>query len=289
MDYGIRRVLAFGRMLVSYIRPITGHFTYTTRSGIAAGLKRRGGIGFLPRSLTEEERFYQTLDLRGKTVYDIGSYEGIFSLFAARAVGPTGHLIVCEPNPESLRRTSTNLLLNNFDCHPVVKNVALGEEPGELKMFYPLREPARATLDATLAEAYRRHGESLATCTVAVTTLDTLVAAGLPVPDFIKIDTEGFELNVLRGGMKTLAAFGPELFMELHGSSPENWRSNRAAIHALLELLGYETLNMNRQPVVAETQYVSHLYCKKHTQARQARQQDAFVPDTCGRRSKDGL
>ena len=67
MDYGVRSVLAFGRTIVSCIRPITNHFTYTTHSGIAAGLKRRGGIGFLPRSLTEEERFYQTLDLRGKT------------------------------------------------------------------------------------------------------------------------------------------------------------------------------------------------------------------------------
>ena len=190
-------------------------------------------MGFLPRRLTEEERFYQTLDLQGKAVYDIRSYEGIFSLFAARAVGPTGHLVVCEPNPEGFRRTSTSLLLNNFPCNPIVRNLALGAEPGEWKMFYPAKEPARATLDVTIAEAYCRHGESLTTCTIKVEKLDTLVAGGLPVPDFIKIDTEGFEFNVMKGGMETLNAFGPDLFMELHGSSPENWRSNRTAIHEL--------------------------------------------------------
>lgn len=279
MDYGVKRVLAIQRTIVSYMRPVTNYFTYTTRSGIAAGLKRKGGLGFLPRGITEEERFYQSLNLEGKTVYDIGSYEGIFSLFAARAVGPTGHLVVCEPNPESFRRTSTNLQLNNFPCNPVLTNVALGANPGELKMFYPTKEPARATLDATIAEAYCRHGESLATCIIKVEKLDTLVAGGLPVPDFIKIDTEGFELNVLKGGMETLDAFGPDLFMELHGSSPENWRSNREAIHALLKMVGYETLNMNRQPVLAETRNVSHLYCRKHTRPKQARESDVVFSD----------
>jgi FkbM family methyltransferase len=267
------------RTLVGYIRPLTNYFTYTTRSGMASGLKRKGGMGFMPRRLTEEERFYQSLDLRGKIVYDIGSYEGIFSLFAARAVGPTGRLIVCEPNPESFRRTSTNLQLNNFGHQPVIHNIALGKELDELTMFYPVKEPARATLDTTIAEAYREHGELLSTCVIKVTTLDALVTSRLQVPDFIKIDTEGFELNVLKGGMETLAAFGPDLFMELHGSSPANWRSNRAAIHALLDSLGYETLNMDRQPVVAETQNVSHLYCTKQIQTRRVVEQDASVSD----------
>jgi hypothetical protein len=90
MDRSVSALVALRHALGAAIRPLTNLFTYTTRSGIAAGLRRKGGLGFLPRSVSDEELFYQSLTLSGKTVYDVGSYEGIFSLFAARAVGEGG-------------------------------------------------------------------------------------------------------------------------------------------------------------------------------------------------------
>jgi len=263
MESSVKMSVALQHAIGAVVRPLTNFITYTTRSGIAAGLKRRGGLGFLPRSMGEEERFYQSLNLVGKTVYDIESYEGIFSLFAARAVGSNGRLVVCEPNPESFRRTTCNLSLNHFDCQFVFKNVALGEAPGEIEMFYPNGEPARATLNEEIAKAIRKSGESGTTCRVRVERLDDLIDQGLPGPDFIKIDTEGSELGILKGAVKTLKLHSPDLFIELHGVSLESWVSNRRAIHELLESLGYQTFNMSLQAVKAETKGVSHLYCKK--------------------------
>ena len=48
-------------------------FVYTSRRGLTKGLKRRGGLGFLPGGVpTAEEEFLRTLDLQGKTVFDVG-------------------------------------------------------------------------------------------------------------------------------------------------------------------------------------------------------------------------
>lgn len=265
MDRSLKLSLALRHAFGAAVRPLTDRIIYTTRSGIAAGLKRKGGFGFLSRALTEEEHFYQSLNLSGKTVYDVGSYEGIFSLFAARAIGGHGTLVVCEPNPESFRRTSRNLSLNQFQCPLVLKNIALGETPGEIQMFCPKGEPARATLNSEIADAIAASGESGTTCRVRVQTLDDLVDQGMPVPDFMKIDTEGSEFGILKGAVTTLKACGPELFIELHGVSHESWVSNRRAIRQLLESLGYQLFDMEQHPIKDESRGVSHYHCKKLT------------------------
>src|SRR5688572_5752212 len=85
--------------LASYLKGVTQHGVYTVRSGVAKGLKRRGGFGFIPRDISREEAFLAAMDFRGKTVFDIGAYEGIYTLFFARAVGAKGRVVTFEPNP----------------------------------------------------------------------------------------------------------------------------------------------------------------------------------------------
>ena len=77
--FGLRhRVVAFisSRMF--------GNLTYRVRHGLAAGMRRKGGLGFLPFASGPDgrSRFLSGLDLAGKTVYDIGG-EGVLTLFFA--------------------------------------------------------------------------------------------------------------------------------------------------------------------------------------------------------------
>lgn len=141
MDRFVDLPTAVMRAIGGLSRPVTRHIVYTTRSGIAAGLKRKGGLGFFPRAVTAEERFYLGLDLSGKVVYDIGSYEGIFSMFAARAVGDGGTVAICEPNPWCFENTRCNLELNRFGCKILMENAALGEARSTTKMVQPKLEP----------------------------------------------------------------------------------------------------------------------------------------------------
>src|SRR5262249_58304476 len=63
------------------------NYTYTSRHGLAKGLKRRGGLAFLPSfvprstEMLREEQFIQELDLAGQTVLDIGGGQGGYTLF----------------------------------------------------------------------------------------------------------------------------------------------------------------------------------------------------------------
>ena len=109
---------------------------YTVRHGIATGLKRRGGLGFLarPQPETSEERFLRSLDLTGRTVYDVGGYQGLFALFFAAKVGPTGRVICFEPiTPSTILG---NLALNGFS-HAEVRAVALGAADGTAQFLTP--------------------------------------------------------------------------------------------------------------------------------------------------------
>jgi len=247
--------------LSEHTRFLSRHLTYITRSGIATGLKRSGGFGFVPRQCTSEEVFYCSLDLRGKVVYDVGSNEGIFSLFSARAVGSGGTVVSFEPNPEAYRRTVRNLELNHFECQLYTVNTALGEARGARDMWCPSGETARSTLREDLADKYVRDGEKCSAFRVSIEKLDDLAGIKFPAPDFIKIDTEGHEAAVLCGAAHTLCRYRPEVFLELHGTSPENWHSERCRLHSLLEGYGYQVLDMNRKEVSVDDS-TSHLYCQ---------------------------
>jgi FkbM family methyltransferase len=153
-------------------------------------------------------------------------------------------------------------------CQITLKNLALGETTGETEMFCPKGEPARATLSTEIADSIRAAGESGATCRVKLVKLDDLIDSGLPTPDFMKIDTEGAELSILKGAVQTISYCRTELFIELHGVSHESWVSNRRSIHELLEPLGYQIFDMYRQPVMDESVGISHFYCKKRSQKR---------------------
>jgi FkbM family methyltransferase len=246
-------------------RGLTQHFTYRTRSGIAKGLKRNGGFGFLPREVTQEEMFYLSLKLTGKVVYDVGSNEGIFSLFSARAVGKTGALVAFEPNLTSFNRTVRNLQLNHFECQIQTLNTALGKERRTATMWCPSGETARSTLNQQLATQYQQDHEQCLTFEVQIERLDDLVASGLPGPDFMKIDTEGHEADVLLGAEETLRKFQPEVFVELHGTTPQSWLDNRSTVQGFLESCGYRIFNMHRKELTV-TDPASHLYCQPRVQ-----------------------
>ena len=261
MDKSIPLSMSMVHTIALMLKPIADHFTYTIRSGVAAGLRRTGGFSFLPRSVSDEEHFYMSLDLAGKVFYDIGTYEGIISLFAARAVGPQGTLVIVEPNPECFRRTRHNLDLNQFRCKIIPRNVALGAKRGSARMWLPSRDNSRSTLNDELASSYAESGEKCGEFEVQVDTLDDMIEDGLPVPQFVKIDTECHEFDVLRGAERTLRRHGPELMIEIHGTTHEHWIRNRQNVQRLVTDCGYSVFDLHLKPVL-ETDLGTYLYCK---------------------------
>ena len=78
---------------------------------------------------------------------------------------------------------------------------------------------------------------------VRITTLDQdLIDARLPAPDLIKVDVEGYELPVLKGGRRLLEALHPALYLEMHGETMNEKRRNVRAIVDYLIQVGYKKI-----------------------------------------------
>jgi FkbM family methyltransferase len=136
----------------------------------------------------------------GDIFVDVGANVGYYTRFASDRVGSTGIVLAYEPNPTAFRllRMNTEQLSNT-----AIFQKALSDQKGEA-IFYIRRHGEMSSLDADADARPIR---------VDVSTLDVELAA-YPRVDFIKIDVEGFELEVLRGAIDTLSVHQPIVYFE---------------------------------------------------------------------------
>lgn len=203
--------------------------TYTVRSGLNKGLRRRGGLGWIPvDQVNPEILFRQTLDLKGKVVYDIGAFHGLLTIYFARHADC---VVAFEPNSRNRKRLNENIQINCYS-NVIVRPYGLASKPSKAQMTYDPLEPGTASLDTGIALGEENE-------VIELRTLDD--EQGLKPPDFIKIDVEGFELEVLKGASRTLER-KPDLFLEMHGADPEDKAKRVRAIVDHLWAHGYRDI-----------------------------------------------
>jgi FkbM family methyltransferase len=216
--------------IVSWVsREFFDGVTYTVRNGLNKGLRRRGGLGWLPvENHTPETLFWKALDLKDKVVYDVGAFHGLLTMFFARQA----RLVVAwEPNSRNRQRLNQNIHLNAF-TNVVVRPYGLSNCAALAEMTIDPLEPGTASVAAGMAAGSEHE-------TIELRTLDQ--EEGLAPPDLIKIDVEGFELEVLEGAERTLAS-RPALFLEMHGRDAEDKRRRVTAIVEHLWKIGYRDI-----------------------------------------------
>ena len=257
------------RVIASLSQRLDG-VTYTQRHGLIRGMKRRGGLGFLPAILaggdheTAEHRFLRSLDLAGRTVYEIGAFQGILTLFfSSRAK----MVIAYEPNPPSYARVLQNLRLNGR-TNVQVRHLAVGERAGSIRLLSDPLMPGGTSGDPAVSKQIGA-GPAVTAVDVPVVTIDEDIAAhALPAPDLVKIDIEGMELPALKGMAGTLAAHAPDLYMEMHGATMAHKDANVTAIVDFVTRLGYaELLHVESGERITAANATrgreGHLYCRK--------------------------
>ena len=238
-------------------------FSYTQRHGLIKGMRRKGGLGFLPERLahkeTAETRFFQSLALSGKVVYDVGAFQGLMTLFFAR---DARRVITYEPNPVSHARAAENIRLNKLQ-NVMLRNVGVGAEAGELRLVYDPLMPGAASGDPMVGGQISDMAEQVRQTTVRVVRLDDDIrGSDLPAPDLMKVDVEGMELGVLRGAKDTLVRTHPALYIELHGADESHKTANARAVVEYLRECGYANiLNVETgTPVRDEIGRPLHIY-----------------------------
>ncbi|MGH1572879.1 FkbM family methyltransferase [Methylobacterium sp. P31] len=175
-------------------------------------------------------RFYEETELqnikaafpKGGVFLDIGSNTGQHAVFVAKFCGAC-EVIVVEPIPEAIGIIRENVKLNHLQTivDTSMLGVALGEAGGRMgyNSFFD-------NLGGTILKESKSG-------VVRVESGDTLLR-GRRV-DFIKIDTEGFEMKVLAGLEQTILANRPKIFIEVD-------KSNVPSFLKMMERLEYEAI-----------------------------------------------
>lgn len=166
----------------------------------------------------------------GDRVAEVGGHIGFVSQYFARLVGESGSVVVFEPGPNNLP-----YLRSNTEHLPQVHVVGsgVGARSGTATLYVEgltgQNNSFVADFDGLRVNA-RAAGvdPDVVRVEVPVTTLDEHFAEP---PDFIKVDVEGFELEVLTGGRRTLASGTPALMVEV--------QSHQAELRGLADELGY--------------------------------------------------
>jgi FkbM family methyltransferase len=173
----------------------------------------------------------------GGTFVDVGAQIGYYSLKAGPVVGASGHVIAVEPNPETISKLRGNIAASGASMIAVAP-VACSDSEAMLDLFAAPEantgetslSKANASQTGAVAQAYR----------VRARPLDDIVReAGLSRVDVIKIDVEGAEYLVLKGGQQTLDRFHPMVLVEVVERQLRAMGTSSAELTALLSAHGY--------------------------------------------------
>lgn len=161
-------------------------------------------------------------DLTGLTIWDIGAHFGYHSLAFSALVGEKGLVAAFEPNQYNISRFKKHMEKNSAIAKRILLvPCALSDEDGQSTFVISNDVDGSASsgshisgalppLEGGSYEAFQRQ-------TVPTMKIDTLLETGRQkTPDVVKIDVEGAELLVLRGGARLFSQKKPFILMEVH-------------------------------------------------------------------------
>jgi FkbM family methyltransferase len=131
----------------------------------------------------------------GDTIFDVGAHIGIYTLRAHNYIGSSGYVYAFEPDPENFSLLQKNVAINNLENVKTL-NYALSDHQGKLMFF---KDPK----NTGMCSATLKKGKS--TFVAKTITLDFFMREyNIREVNFLKIDVEGHEYEVLNGGKSFL-------------------------------------------------------------------------------------
>lgn len=203
------------RMTKRRIAPADPEVTARTKHGFDIHLNLRN---------PEHERIYyygehderyeiallQVLVKSGWTCWDIGANIGFYTCLFSRLVGEQGRVVAFEPMTATRERLLRNIAINDLQ-NAAVSPYALGALDEQRPIYFGDDTLAEGTA-SMLTDPTRGKSEM-----ISVARLDS-ISATLPKPDLIKIDVEGAQLDVWRGGENFLRQTDALILAELRDS-----------------------------------------------------------------------
>lgn len=180
---------------------------------------------------------------QGEIFLDIGANVGLFTVIAAKCVGPSGGVWAVEPSARTREMLQRNIQINSL-TNVRVFACGVSDKSGTLML-----NESVAGLDALNSFTTPLEAGPCERVQVPVTTLDELICGNAPQkPTMIKIDVEGWERHVLQGGAGFLGSPGaPDLMVEFCALTLKSAGTSCAELDHNLRQLGYEVFCIDKR------------------------------------------
>jgi FkbM family methyltransferase len=190
----------------------------------------------------EVRRVFRTVLPLGGVALDVGANVGWHTLLMASLVGARGRVLAIEPNPAMRHRLHDHLSLNRLKQVEVISDIAADTE--ETMDFYAPSLKDGNSGDGHVVKEAQRDATILR---LEARRLDTIVAAAkCERLDLIKVDVEGFEWRVLRGGEDTIARFRPHIVFEYNAEYASRGGGTPEAMGDFFQTHGYRLFTIGR-------------------------------------------
>jgi len=152
-----------------------------------------------PETLEWIDRFPQ-----GSILWDIGANVGLYSCYAAKARGC--RVFAFEPSVFNLEILARNIYLNQLTDRITIVPLPLSEELALSTLNMTTTHWGGAL--STFGQSYGHDGEPIGKVfefpTIGISMIDAVTLLKIPQPDFIKMDVDGIEHLILKGGLPVL-------------------------------------------------------------------------------------
>lgn len=207
----------------TYIRDVGEHKMHLLKNdkGISLALARDG---------SREEGFMHLINdtvKPGQIAFELGGNIGYVTLLLAKLVGPTGKVIVAEPDPTNIEVLKKNIEMNGYK-NVEIHQVAISNKSGEMTFY---RSKA-SNLGGMTPAACRSEA-----ITVRAESVDSLCPLDI-CPNFYKMDIEGHEVEALAGMLETLkrSPLPVQILMETHPFAYDENHSLEKIFRHLLDI-----------------------------------------------------
>ena len=198
-------------------------------------------------------------------IFDIGANIGWYSLLIA-SIYPKAQVFAFEPMPQTYNQLCKNIKLNdlkNIETH----KIGFFESEKEISFYFNPNLTVATSIKNILDD------ENIHTVKGHVVKLDSFTQQNeIKKLDFIKLDVEGAELFVIRGGLETLAQYTPIIFMEMLRKWSAKFGYHPNDLITLIQPLGYQCFKIQDSRIIEihsieedtdETNFF-FLHCEKH-------------------------
>src|SRR5215216_7466644 len=148
-------------------------------------------------------------------VVDVGAHYGRYTLIAAKRIGPKGKVIAIEADPKNFDMLNKNIKLNKLE-HIITLNYAASSNKSKVKLSIPEKKSGHTIYSSIISS----RASTVKFIEVNANTLDNLLHEnGISIEEvnWIKIDVEGAELEVVKGATNILSkSMDIALLIEIH-------------------------------------------------------------------------